>query len=81
MVFFCVPLGVCIFLTVYYSMINNPTFGGMKLYTEIYNFFEFTGMIVFSMSCSGVVIPIENNMEKPKNFPKVLLTGANEQLF
>ncbi|CAG9572907.1 unnamed protein product [Danaus chrysippus] len=68
---------VCIFLTVYYALVNNPRFEGMKMFTEVYNFFEFTGMVVFSMSCSGVVIPIENNMEKPKNFPKVLLTGMS----
>ncbi|CAH0718468.1 unnamed protein product, partial [Brenthis ino] len=65
----------CIFLTIYYAFDLNPTFSNMVGVTKLYNFFEYVGMSVFSMSCSGVVIPIENNMREPHKFPQVLMTG------
>ncbi|XP_072933873.1 proton-coupled amino acid transporter-like protein pathetic [Epargyreus clarus] len=65
----------CIILTVYYCMEKNPTFSGMDHVNGLYNFFEYCGMSVFSMSCSGVVIPIENNMKDPRKYPLVLTIG------
>ncbi|XP_045457283.1 proton-coupled amino acid transporter 2-like [Melitaea cinxia] len=67
----------CIMLTVYYAFVFNPTFSNLVKVTKLYNFFEYVGMSVFSMSCSGVVIPIENNMKDPKKYPQVLMTGMS----
>ncbi|XP_050358079.1 proton-coupled amino acid transporter-like protein pathetic [Nymphalis io] len=67
----------CIMLTVYYAFHFNPNFENLVKVTELYNFFEYVGMSVFSMSCSGVVIPIENNMKDPRKYPQVLMTGMS----
>ncbi|XP_052742925.1 proton-coupled amino acid transporter-like protein pathetic [Bicyclus anynana] len=66
---------LCVLVTIYYAMQFNPSMSGLKVTTTAYSYFEFIGMSVFSMSCVGVVLPIENNMGNPKNFPKVLVTG------
>ncbi|XP_068624537.1 proton-coupled amino acid transporter-like protein pathetic [Battus philenor] len=65
----------CIIVAVYYAFINNPRFEGMAPYTSLHNFFRFIGMIMFSMSCVGVVIPVENNMKEPAKFGFVLFLG------
>ncbi|XP_013145422.1 PREDICTED: proton-coupled amino acid transporter 4-like [Papilio polytes] len=65
----------CIMVAVYYAFENNPTFTGMVPYTSLYNFFEFIGMAVFSMSCAAVIIPIENNMKEPAKYRIALGTG------
>lgn len=65
-------------MTVYYATRLNPTFSNLKYVpTKPSNVFEFTGMIVFSMSCSGVVLPVENNMKNPRRFPLVLAIGMS----
>lgn len=38
-------------------------------------FFEFCGIVVFSMEGVGVSLPIENNMKDPTQFPIVLWSG------
>ncbi|CAG4974976.1 unnamed protein product [Colias eurytheme] len=68
---------IIIFTAVYYAFVYNPTFTGLVPITKLYSYFEFVGMSVFSMSCSGVVIPIENNMANPKKYPIVLCTGMS----
>ncbi|XP_026743571.1 proton-coupled amino acid transporter-like protein CG1139 [Trichoplusia ni] len=65
----------CIALSIYYCFHLNPTFQGMIISTTPYNTFEFIGMSVFSMSCAGVVIAIENNMREPQKFPEALAIG------
>ncbi|CAH0598683.1 unnamed protein product [Chrysodeixis includens] len=67
----------CIALAVYYAFEYNPHFESMHLATSMYNTFEFIGMTVFSMSCAGVVIAIENNMREPHKFPKALFIGMS----
>lgn len=62
-------------LAVYYAFDYNPAFENMTLATTAYNTFEFIGMTVFSMSCAGVVIAIENNMREPYRFPQTLFIG------
>ncbi|VVC96805.1 unnamed protein product [Leptidea sinapis] len=68
---------LCIFTAIYYAMTLNPTLAGMVAYTDLYSYFEFVGMSVFSMSCAGVVIPIENNMASPNKYPFVLVVGMS----
>ncbi|KOB78070.1 Amino acid transporter [Operophtera brumata] len=58
----------CIAMTVYYATNLNPTFSGMKTHDTLSSVFEFIGMLVFGMSCSGVVLPVENHMKDPKKF-------------
>ncbi|XP_028174729.1 proton-coupled amino acid transporter-like protein pathetic isoform X2 [Ostrinia furnacalis] len=69
--FIVIALGTAVF----YAIKNNPGFTGMKPYTSFYNSLEYTGMAVFSMSCAGVVIPVENNMRDPKKFNVSLVIG------
>lgn len=33
------------------------------------------GTTLFALEAVGVVVALENNMEKPKSFPKVLISG------
>ncbi|CAH0403752.1 unnamed protein product [Chilo suppressalis] len=66
---------LAMFATIYYSMQVNPGFANLKSHSDYYETLEFTGMIVFSMSCAGIVIPIENNMAEPKKFPLALFYG------
>ncbi|CAK1549220.1 unnamed protein product [Leptosia nina] len=68
---------VIIFVAVYFAVIYNPSLSGMVGVTQLYQYFEFVGMSVFSMSCAGVVIPIENNMKNPKKYPLVLVVGMS----
>ncbi|CAH0697805.1 unnamed protein product [Spodoptera exigua] len=70
-----VLVAFCIVMVVYYAFLYNPTLQGMEATTTIYGMLEFVGIAVFSMSCSGVVIPIENNMAEPKKFPYALTVG------
>ncbi|CAH0598684.1 unnamed protein product [Chrysodeixis includens] len=65
----------CIILSIYYAFILNPHFDNLDIATTPYNTFEFIGMSVFSMSCSGVVIAIENNMKEPHRFAEALGYG------
>ncbi|XP_013178462.1 PREDICTED: proton-coupled amino acid transporter 2-like [Papilio xuthus] len=67
----------CIIVAVYYAFENNPTLTGMVPYTSFYNFFEFIGMAVFSMSCAAVIIPIENNMKDPDKYHIALSVGMS----
>ncbi|XP_022828730.1 proton-coupled amino acid transporter-like protein CG1139 [Spodoptera litura] len=70
-----VLVAFCVFMVVYYAIILNPTCKGMAAATTPYGMLEFVGLAVFSMSCSGVVIPIENNMAEPHKFPIALSIG------
>ncbi|KAI5643691.1 transmembrane amino acid transporter protein domain-containing protein [Phthorimaea operculella] len=66
---------MCIFTTVYYSAKINPTMKGMTFFTSGKGLFIFIGQTVFSMSCSGIVVAIENQMKDPKKFPLALMIG------
>ncbi|KAJ8706052.1 hypothetical protein PYW07_010829 [Mythimna separata] len=66
---------VCIGTSVYYMFKLNPRFENLKTYRSLSGIMEYCGMSVFSMSCSGVVIPIEANMDRPDLFPFALLAG------
>ncbi|KAL0810386.1 hypothetical protein ABMA28_010531 [Loxostege sticticalis] len=72
---------VALCTAVYYAAVNNPSFKGLTGATTFYETLEFVGMIVFSMSCAGVVIPIENNMADPTLFPKSLAIGMGIIVF
>ncbi|KOB65413.1 Amino acid transporter [Operophtera brumata] len=65
----------CIGMTFYYAISRNPTFSGMKTHDTLSSVFEFVGMLVFGMSCAGVVLPVENNMREPKKFNLAFAIG------
>ncbi|XP_053620911.1 proton-coupled amino acid transporter-like protein pathetic isoform X2 [Plodia interpunctella] len=66
---------IAIIMAICYAFQNNPHFQNMTIYTSEYGQFEFAGMVVFGMSCSGVVLPIENNMLEPWKFKYALAVG------
>ncbi|XP_060807903.1 proton-coupled amino acid transporter-like protein CG1139 [Amyelois transitella] len=66
---------VAIIMAIYYAFTNNPSFSNMHAVTEVSQQFEFVGMVVFGMSCAGVVIPVENNMREPHKFKYVFAIG------
>ena len=66
---------MAILMAIYYAFDSNPTFSGMKPFQSFNGVLEYTGMAVFSMSCAGVVIPIENNMHSPRQFNIALFIG------
>ncbi|KAJ8708050.1 hypothetical protein PYW08_010416 [Mythimna loreyi] len=66
---------LCIGMSIYYMFTFNPRFENLRAYTSLYGLMEYIGMSVFSMSCSGVVIPIEANMNRPDLYPIALFAG------
>ncbi|CAB3245074.1 unnamed protein product [Arctia plantaginis] len=64
-----------IMMTIYYCFQYNPQFEGLALATNFDGTFQFLGMSVFAMSCSGVVVAIEGNMKDPTKFTRCLLIG------
>ncbi|XP_063390041.1 proton-coupled amino acid transporter-like protein pathetic [Cydia fagiglandana] len=70
-----VVIAVAIIMTINYAVKNNPGFENMVVANSFMDIIKYTGMAVFSMSCAGVVIPVENNMKDPKKFPLVLGIG------
>ncbi|XP_047994978.1 proton-coupled amino acid transporter-like protein pathetic isoform X2 [Leguminivora glycinivorella] len=66
------------FSTIYFgskAATKSPT--EFPLIKDAEGFFEFLGICIFSMEGMGMVIPIENYMKKPKDFPKVLCVGMS----
>ncbi|GBP88777.1 Proton-coupled amino acid transporter-like protein CG1139 [Eumeta japonica] len=72
---FCIV--VCVISTVVYSMQVAPSISERPAWKNFGNFFEFCGVVVFSMEGVGVSPPIENNMKEPKKYPIVLAAGMS----
>ncbi|XP_063370288.1 proton-coupled amino acid transporter-like protein pathetic [Cydia amplana] len=70
-----VVIALAIIITCVYAHKNNPGFENMVVANSFMDVIKYTGMAVFSMSCAGVVIPVENNMKEPNKFGIVLFTG------
>ncbi|XP_026324604.1 proton-coupled amino acid transporter-like protein pathetic isoform X2 [Hyposmocoma kahamanoa] len=66
---------VCVVATVVYCLREAPSISSRPAWKNALGFFEFSGIVVFSMEGVGVTLPIENNMKDPKQFPKVLCMG------
>ncbi|KAJ2943124.1 hypothetical protein O0L34_g18817 [Tuta absoluta] len=66
---------VCVIATVVYSLQVAPPLSSIPAWKGVVGFFEFSGIVVFSMEGVGVSLPIENNMKDPKKFPLVLCSG------
>ncbi|XP_068624509.1 proton-coupled amino acid transporter-like protein pathetic [Battus philenor] len=67
----------CVIATVVYSLKVAPKISTVPAWKDALGFFEFCGIVVFSMEGVGVSLPIENNMKDPKQFPKVLCAGMS----
>jgi hypothetical protein len=65
----------CVVATVIYSMRIAPPISESPAWKDPIGFFEFCGIVIFSMEGIGVSLPIENNMKNPKQFPIVLSAG------
>ncbi|XP_075987870.1 proton-coupled amino acid transporter-like protein acs [Anticarsia gemmatalis] len=70
-----IVVALCIVMAGYYCSLYNPNLEDLKITGGVEGVFQFVGMQVFSMSCAGVVIPIEANMKHPNKFPIALICG------
>ncbi|XP_018320983.1 proton-coupled amino acid transporter-like protein pathetic isoform X2 [Agrilus planipennis] len=61
-------MGLGIAITIYYLMIDIPPMSERQLVAPISRFPAFFSITVFALEGIGVVMPLENNMEKPQNF-------------
>ncbi|OWR54221.1 putative proton-coupled amino acid transporter [Danaus plexippus plexippus] len=65
----------CVVATIYYGYKSAPPLASVPAWKDGIGFFEFCGIVVFSMEGIGVSLPIENNMKEPEKFPKILAAG------
>ncbi|KAF9798985.1 hypothetical protein SFRURICE_011624 [Spodoptera frugiperda] len=65
----------CVVATIVYSQQAAPKISEVPAWKDVIGFFEFCGIVTFSMEGVGVSLPIENNMKNPKQFPLVLCAG------
>ncbi|XP_050680223.1 proton-coupled amino acid transporter-like protein pathetic [Leptidea sinapis] len=66
---------VCVVATVVYGLRSAPPISTVPAWKDAVGFFEFSGIVIFSMEGVGVTLPIENNMKDPKKFPIVIALG------
>ncbi|XP_021192723.2 proton-coupled amino acid transporter-like protein pathetic isoform X1 [Helicoverpa armigera] len=67
----------CVIATIAYSLKIAPPIDEVPGWKNAMGFFEFSGVVVFSMEGVGVALPIENNMKEPKRFIVVLCAGMS----
>ncbi|KAJ0170544.1 hypothetical protein K1T71_013915 [Dendrolimus kikuchii] len=65
----------CVVATVVYGLRKAENISTVPAWKDVIGFFEFCGIVVFSMEGIGVSLPIENNMKDPTQFPFVLCAG------
>ncbi|CAK1549219.1 unnamed protein product [Leptosia nina] len=68
---------VCVVATLIYSLQSAQPIKNVPAWKDAIGFFEFCGIVVFSMEGIGVSLPIENNMKDPKQFPLVIASGMS----
>ncbi|XP_075987833.1 proton-coupled amino acid transporter-like protein pathetic [Anticarsia gemmatalis] len=66
---------MCVASTIVYALKVAPPIEERPAWKDPIGFFEFCGIVVFSMEGIGVSLPIENNMKNPKKFPIILCAG------
>lgn len=66
---------MCVIATVVYGVKSAPPVSEMPVFTDFMKFFEFSGIVVFSMEGVGVALPIENTMKNPRKYYIVLIAG------
>uniref|UniRef100_A0A2A4IXC2 Amino acid transporter transmembrane domain-containing protein n=2 Tax=Heliothis virescens TaxID=7102 RepID=A0A2A4IXC2_HELVI len=67
----------CVIATIVYSLEIAPPIEERPAFKSFIGFFEFSGVVVFSMGGIGVSLPIENNMKEPRKFRIVLAAGMS----
>ena len=65
----------CVVATIVYGYRSAPPLSTVPGWKDGIGFFEFCGIVIFSMEGIGVSLPIENNMKDPKKFPIILSAG------
>ncbi|XP_075987498.1 proton-coupled amino acid transporter-like protein pathetic [Anticarsia gemmatalis] len=76
-----IVLVMCVASTVRYADSRAPPLSEMPAWKNFIGFFEFCGVVVYSMEGFGICLPIENNMKEPKKFPIVLCFGMAVVVF
>lgn len=66
---------ICSFSTVYYWARFNPSFSNMKPVGTVAGFFELCGVVTFSMSCVGGILPVENHLKNTYDYKCVHYTS------
>ncbi|CAH0718490.1 unnamed protein product, partial [Brenthis ino] len=65
----------CVVATIIYGYQSAPPLSTVPGWKNGIGFFEFCGIVIFSMEGIGVSLPIENNMKDPTKFPLILSAG------
>ncbi|CAK1549218.1 unnamed protein product [Leptosia nina] len=71
---------VCVVSTIVYGLKSAPPISEVPAWKGALGFFEFCGIVVFSMEGIGVILPIENNMKNPKQSLRVIVCGMTAVL-
>ncbi|XP_047509281.1 proton-coupled amino acid transporter-like protein pathetic isoform X1 [Pieris napi] len=66
---------ICVIATVVYGLRSAPPISTVPGWKDAVGFFEFCGIVVFSLEAIAVMLPIENNMKNPKQYPAVIACG------
>ncbi|XP_045533275.1 proton-coupled amino acid transporter-like protein pathetic isoform X3 [Pieris brassicae] len=66
---------ICVIATVVYGLRSAPPISTVPGWKDAVGFFEFCGIVVFSLEAIAVILPIENNMKNPKQYPAVIACG------
>ncbi|CAF4906114.1 unnamed protein product [Pieris macdunnoughi] len=65
----------CVVATIVYGLRTAPPIATVPGWKDALGFFEFCGIVVFSMEGIGVILPIENNMQNPQQYLMVITCG------
>lgn len=66
---------LCMFSTMYYCSVFNPTLSNLKPFGTAAGFFELCGVSTFSMSCVGAILPVENHLRNTYDYKFVHFTS------
>ncbi|XP_045485569.1 proton-coupled amino acid transporter 2 isoform X4 [Pieris rapae] len=66
---------ICVIATIVYGVRSAPPISTVPGWKDAVGFFEFCGIVVFSLEAIAVILPIENNMKNPKEYPAVIACG------
>lgn len=61
-------MGIGLGITIYYLVVDIPSIATREYVADLSKFPIFFGITVFAVEAIGVVMPLENNMEKPRHF-------------
>ncbi|KAL0810389.1 hypothetical protein ABMA28_010534, partial [Loxostege sticticalis] len=68
-------IGICVITSMYYSISRAVDVYDRPAYKSFPGLMNFVGVLLYSIDGVGIVLPVENNMQQPKNFKYVLCLG------